>query len=84
MARGSPRPGAHACGSNVLRLLIQTENELFGECDYLLDFHRHDAQPPPDDEAIYTSLRHRLLAEQDGNQWRLWIPLMQHWPRQRA
>jgi len=42
------------------------------------------SQPPPEDEAIYTSLRRRLLVAEDGDQWRLRVPLMQRWLRRRA
>lgn len=52
--------------------------------NYLRGFRRRDTQPPPDDEAIYTSLRRRLLVEEAGDQWRLRVPLMQRWLRQRA
>ena len=71
-------------GENVLRLLMQTESVLPGEWDYLLGFLRRDSQPPPDDETLYTSLRRRLLVEQESGQWRLRVPLMQRWLRARA
>ncbi len=71
-------------GDAVLRLLMQTESTLPGEWDYLLGFRRQDTQEPPADEALYTSLRRRLLVMDEGGQWRLRVPLMQRWLRQRA
>ena len=71
-------------GDAVLRLLMQTESQLPGEWEYLLGFRRRDTQPPPEDEAIYTSLRRRLLVQEDGDQWKLRVPLMLRWLRQRA
>jgi hypothetical protein len=68
-------------GDSVLRLLMQTESELPGEWEYLCGFRRQDTQPPPDDEVVYTSLRRRLLIEEEGDRWRLRIPLMQRWLR---
>ena len=41
-------------------------------------------QDPPTDEALYTSLRRRLLVVDDGGQWRLRVPLMHRWLRQRG
>ena len=71
-------------GDAVLRLLMQTESTLPGEWDYLLGFRRQDTQAPPADEALYTSLRRRLLVVDEGGQWRLRVPLMQRWLRRRA
>jgi hypothetical protein len=73
-----------ARGDAVLRLLMQTESTLAGEWDYLLRFRRQDTQDPPADEALYTSLRRRLLVVDEGGQWRLRVPLMERWLRQRA
>jgi len=75
---------AVAQGDAVLRLLMQTESTLLGEWDYLLRFRRQDTQDPPADEAVHTSLRRRLLVVDEGGQWRLRVPLMQRWLRQRA
>jgi hypothetical protein len=41
-------------------------------------------QPPPDDEALHRSLRRRLLVVNEGTDWRLRVPLMQRWLRQRG
>jgi hypothetical protein len=71
-------------GDAVLRLLMQTESTLPGEWDYLLGFRREDTQDPPADEALYTSLRRRLLVTDEAGQWRLRVPLMQRWLRQRG
>jgi hypothetical protein len=62
-------------GDAVLRLLMQTESILPGEWDYLRGFRRQDTQSPPDDEAIYNSLRRRLLVTEQGDQWQLRVPL---------
>ena len=43
-------------GDSVLRLLVQTESELPGEWNYLQGFRRYETQPPPNEEAIDTSL----------------------------
>ncbi len=70
-------------GDMVLRQLMQGESELPGEWDYLAGFRNRDEQPPPDDENILQSLRHRQIIAEDG-QWRLRVPLMQRWLRQRG
>ncbi|MCY2987083.1 MAG: ATP-binding protein [Planctomycetota bacterium] len=75
---------AVARGDAVLRLLMQTESTLVGEWDYLCGFRRRDLQPPPADEALYTSFRRRLLVVDEVGQWRLRVPLMQRWLRQRG
>jgi hypothetical protein len=54
-------------GDAVLRLLMQIESTLPGEWDYLRGFRRQDTQPPPDDEAIYNSLRRRLIVIEQGD-----------------
>jgi hypothetical protein len=66
-------------GDTVLRQLLQGECRLPGEWDYLSRFRRVDVQPPPNDEAVYQSLRRRLLVAEDDGQWRLRVPLMQRW-----
>jgi hypothetical protein len=63
---------------------MQTESTLPGEWDYLRGFRRQVTQPPPDDEALYNSLRRRLLVTEQGDQWQLRVPLMQRWLRIRA
>jgi hypothetical protein len=72
-------------GDNVLRLLMQTESVLPGEWEYLCGFRGSDTQPPPAEEPLSVSLRRRLLVEDaDAGRWRLRVPLMQRWLRQRA
>jgi hypothetical protein len=71
-------------GDPVLRLLLQTESTLPDEWDYLLGFRRRDTQPAPDDAALNRSLRRRLLVEEENDQWRLRVPLMLRWLRERA
>jgi hypothetical protein len=41
-------------------------------------------QPPPDDETVYQALRWRLLVEPVNGEWRLRVPLMQRWLRERG
>ena len=71
-------------GDTVLRQLVQGESRLPGEWDYVRGFRRHDTQPPPDDEAVYRSLRRRLLVVEQNAEWRLRVPLMQRWLRERG
>ena len=65
----------------VLTLLMQNECTLDGEWEYLTGFRRLDTQPPPQDDAVYESLRRRLLVTEDGDNWKLRVPLMQRWMR---
>ena len=71
-------------GETVLRELLRGEaNE--AEWQYLSGFRRTDALPPPEDEAVYVALRHRLLVrETDNGLWCLRVPLMQRWLRERG
>jgi hypothetical protein len=71
-------------GDTVLRELMERESHLPGEWDYLRGFLRRDTQPPPEDEALHRSLRRRLLVVEDNGAWRLRVPLMQRWLRQRG
>jgi hypothetical protein len=71
-------------GDTVLRQLVQGESRLPGEWDYVRGFRRHDTLPPPDDEAVYRSLRRRLLVVEQNTEWRLRVPLMQRWLRERG
>lgn len=71
-------------GDTVLRQLVEGESRLPGEWEYVRGFRRRDAQPPPDDEAIHRSLRRRLLVVDDNGLWRLRVPLMQRWLRERG
>lgn len=71
-------------GHTVLHQLMRGESTLPGEWDYLSAFRSRDTQPPPDDEALARSLRHRLLIAEEGADWRLRVPLMHRWLRQRG
>ncbi|MCC8987050.1 MAG: hypothetical protein LM523_04980, partial [Candidatus Contendobacter sp.] len=75
---------AVVAGDTVLRQLMQPEDAAPGEWEYLRRFRSRDIQPPPDDEAVYQALRHRLLVVEEGGQWRLRVPLMQRWLRERG
>ncbi len=70
-------------GHNVLHHLMRVESTLPGEWDYLAAFRDCSIQSPPTDEAIAHSLRRRLLVAEDGNGWRLRVPLMNRWLRRR-
>jgi hypothetical protein len=56
---------------------LPPEDAKLHEWEYLRGYRNRDAQPPPDDEAVYQALRHRLLVTEDRGQWRLRVPLMQ-------
>jgi len=71
-------------GHNVLYQLLRGESTLPGEWKYLSAFRKRETQPPPEDEAIYTSLRRRLLVEEENGQWRLRVPLMARWLKERG
>lgn len=71
-------------GHNVLYELVRRECTLPGEWEYLSAFRKSEFQPPPEDEAINRSLRRRLLVEEENVEWRLRVPLMLHWLRQRG
>nr|WP_294527859.1 ATP-binding protein [uncultured Rhodopila sp.] len=71
-------------GDTVLRELVQRESRLPGEWDYIRAFQRVDTQPPPEDETLHRSLRRRLLVTEDNGLWRMRVPLMQRWLRQRG
>jgi hypothetical protein len=71
-------------GDTVIRQLVEKECRLPGEWEYLARFRRVESQPPPDDEAVYRSLRRRLLVEEVNGEWRLRVPLMAQWLRERG
>jgi hypothetical protein len=71
-------------GDTVLSELMRRESIVPGEWEYLTVFRTRETQSPPNDEAIYTSLRHRLLVENDNGAWRLRVPLMARWLRMRG
>lgn len=71
-------------GDIVLRQLLERECRLAGEWDWLQGFRRADALPPPPDPAILSALCRRLLVLPEGDTWRLRVPLMQRWLRERG
>jgi len=71
-------------GDIVLRQLLERECRLDGEWPYLSAFRTGETQPPPSDPAIARALRRRLLVVEDGDRWRLRVPLMRHWLRERG
>jgi hypothetical protein len=71
-------------GYNVLYQLMRGESTLPGEWEYLSAFRKRETQPPPDSEVLYVSLQRRLLVEETNNEWRLRVPLMARWLRQRG
>jgi hypothetical protein len=71
-------------GDTVLRQLMRGESELPGEWEYLTGFRSKEEQPPPQNEAIFQSLRRRQLITEEGGIWRLRVPLMQRWLRARG
>lgn len=71
-------------GHNVLYELMHRESFLEGEWEYLNQFKTKSPQPPPDDEAVRTSLMRRLLIEEENGEWRLRVPLMERWLKKRG
>lgn len=70
-------------GNNVLIELLEKESRLPGEWDYLQAFRGVEEQDVPEDEAVARSLRRRRLVEEDGGRFRLRVPLMARWLRER-
>jgi hypothetical protein len=71
-------------GDTVLQQLMRPEDAAPEEWEYLCGFRIHDSQPAPADEAVYQALRRRLLVTPDNDHWRLRVPLMQRWLRERG
>ena len=71
-------------GDTVLRQLMHPEEASPAEWAWLEGFRTRDTQPPPPDEATRRALRRRLLVVEDGDAWRLRVPLMQRWLRERG
>lgn len=75
---------AVTAGDTVLRQLLRGESTE-AEWAWLTGFRRRDALPIPDDEAVYRSLRRRwLVVEAGAGEWRLRVPLLQRWLRERG
>lgn len=75
---------AVVAGDTVLRQLVQRECAVPNEWEYLLHFRKCEAQAPPADEGVFSSLRRRLLVVVDKGMWRLRVPLMRRWLIERA
>lgn len=75
---------AIARGYNFLYYVMRQESTLPGEWEYLAAFRKRETQPLPDNEAIYTLLRRRLLVEEENGEWRLRVPLMARWLKERG
>ncbi len=71
-------------GNNVFLELLERESRLPGEWDYLREFRRVETQPIPTDEALERSLHRRRLVVEDDGRYRLRVPLMARWLRQRV
>ena len=71
-------------GHTVLYELLRRESTLKGEWEYLSGFRVKARQPPPHDEDLAHSLQYRLMVAEDGDMWRLRVPLMERWLRQRG
>lgn len=71
-------------GDLVLRQLLERECRTAAEWAWLQGFRTADALPPPADDAAFTSLRRRLLIVPEGDHWRLRVPLMGRWLRERG
>jgi hypothetical protein len=71
-------------GDAVLRELVERESRLPGEWAYLRAFRVTDTQLPPRDEAVERSLRRRLLVDIKDGVWRMRVPLMRRWLRERG
>jgi hypothetical protein len=70
-------------GHNVLYQLIYAESTP-PEWDYLSAFRKRTEQAPPEDEAVYRSLRRRELVAEENGLWHLRVPLMARWLRERG
>lgn len=71
-------------GNSVFHQLLRGECTLPGEWEYLSAFRGRETQSLPGEEAIYVSLRRRLLMEEANGEWRLRVPLMARWLKQRG
>jgi hypothetical protein len=69
-------------GHTVLYELLTGESKLDGEWDYLKAFAQSETQAAPED--VVRSLRRRQLVVEEGGVWRLRVPLMGRWLRERG
>jgi hypothetical protein len=71
-------------GNNVFLELVEKESQLPGEWNYLRGFRTAEELPVPADEAIAHSLRRRRrLVIEEGGRFRLRVPIMGRWLRER-
>jgi hypothetical protein len=70
---------AVARGTVVLSELIEGECRTPAERQYLHGFRMTETQPLPLDEQVRRSLRRRFLIVEEGERWRLRVPLMRRW-----
>jgi hypothetical protein len=70
-------------GNNVFFELVEKESRLPGEWDYLTAFRTAEELPAPADEAMGRSLRRRRLVTEEDGRFRLRVPLIARWLRQR-
>ena len=75
---------AIVAGEVVLQELMRPKDAPPHEWDYLRGFRIHDTQSPPDEEQVRQALQRRLLMTQENGEWRLRVPLMERWLRQRG
>ncbi len=71
-------------GDTVLSQLMRGESTLPGEWEYIAAFRRYDQQRPPEDNAVYESLRNREIMTEENGYWRLRVPLMARWLLERG
>ena len=71
-------------GDTALRELVEMECTVPEEWEYICGFRRGDTQPPPASDNVYRSLRRRLLVTEENGYWRMRVPLMRRWLRQRG
>jgi hypothetical protein len=64
--------------------LMRPDEAAPAEWDYLRGFREQETQAPPPDDEVRRALRRRLLVTEDGEAWRLRVPLMRRWLRQRG
>ncbi len=71
-------------GHTVFHELLRGESGPAGEWEYLKAFAGRESQAAPGDEDVARSLRRRQLVVEEGGEWRLRVPLMGRWLRERG
>ena len=79
LLRGSDRQGRGPWRRSVAAARGERVRASIGEWDYVNGFRTRELQTPPDDEAVYRSLRRRLIVANEGDLWRMRVPLMRRW-----